>query len=80
VPVEHVLLQECEEGLHGGVVAAGADRPIEPISPLFFNAAGRRSNGTDRSECTTVPAGERRAIACRSAATAREAFILESME
>jgi hypothetical protein len=33
-----------------------------------------------RSECTIVPAGLRSPIALRSAATASEAFIRESME
>ena len=36
-------------------------------------------NWLPRSECTTVPTGLRRAMALRSAATAREDFILESI-
>src|SRR3954447_10290798 len=57
-------------------------RPIEPTRPLFFsvrtNAVER--NWLPRSECTTVPTASRRAIAFLSAATARDSFILESME
>src|SRR5262245_42837391 len=58
-------------------------RPIDPARPLLrsvrMKAADR--NWLPLSECTTtVPAGERSAMALRSAETARAAVIWESME
>jgi hypothetical protein len=82
LPVQDVLLQQGVDGFHCGVVAAGADLPVEPIRPLFFGVRTKalERNWLSPSECTTVPAGSRRVIALRNADTASEAFILESME
>ena len=57
-------------------------RPIEPTSPLLVRARTKavERNWLPRSECTSVPTAERRTMALRSAATASEASILESME
>lgn len=57
-------------------------RPIEPQVPLFFstwtNALAR--NCEPRSDCRLVPSMSRWPITLRAAATAREAFILGSIE
>jgi hypothetical protein len=56
---------------------------MDPVRPLLLRV---RMNAADRgwlprSECTTtVPAGERRAMALRSAETARLAVIRECIE
>ena len=53
-------------------------RPIEKAMPWFFN---RLNTACDPlSECRIVPATSRWLIALRAAATARDAFIRESME
>jgi hypothetical protein len=82
LPVERVLLQQGVEGFHRGVVAGGADKPVEPIRPLFFGVRTKalERNWLSPSECTTVPGGSRRVIPLRNADTASEALILESME
>ena len=57
--------------------------PMDPVRPWSFSV---RTNALDRnwlplSECTmTVPAGQRKAMALRSAETARPAVIRESIE
>ncbi len=81
-PVQDVLLQEREEGLAALVSRRRPARPIEPIGPLSFTV---RTNAVERnwlplSECTMVPAGQRRAMALRSTATARDAVIRASIE
>src|SRR4051812_2890816 len=65
LPVEHVLPQQGGEGSHRGVVAPGADLPVEPIRPLFFGARMKalERNWLPAPECTTVPEGSRRVIA-----------------
>lgn len=80
--VEDVLLQECEERLHGGLSLQAPTRPIEPRRPAFLRAWTylRERNWLPRSECTVVAAGSRRQTALRNAATASEDFIRESIE
>jgi hypothetical protein len=82
MPVEHVLLEQREEGLHRGVVPAGADPAHRPDQAVVLDGAdeGVRAELAPRSGWTTVPTGSRRMMALRSAATASDAFILESME
>jgi hypothetical protein len=82
LPVEHVLLQQGVDGFHRGDAAAGADLPVEPITPLFFGVRAKALEGNwlSPSECTAVPAGSRRVIALCNADTASEALIPESME
>ena len=60
---------------------AAAEKIARPLILCGLGRAGRRTGiGAPRSECTTVPAGERSATALRSADTARPAVIRESME
>ena len=82
MPVQDVLLQQREEGLHPALSAHAPTLPIEPTSPLLRSVRTKacERNWLPRSECTTVPTGLRRTMALRSAATAREDFILESIE
>ena len=73
--VQDVLLQQREERLHGGVVAAGPDaahRAGQAVAAQSVRTKAADRNWLPRSECTTtVPAGERSAMALRSAETAR---------
>src|SRR3954451_2726295 len=46
LPVEHVLSQQGGGGSHRGVVAPGADLPVEPIRPLLF---GVRMKAVERN-------------------------------
>lgn len=57
-------------------------RPIEPVMPLFFSTRRNalKRNWEPWSECKIVPSMVRWPTAFRPAATARDAFILESME
>jgi hypothetical protein len=83
LPVKHCFLQQGVEGFHRGVVAAGADLPVEPIRPLFFEV---RTKALERNwlSPSRVRHGARRlaggVVALPNADTASEAFILESME
>jgi hypothetical protein len=82
LPVEDVLLQEGEEGFHPGVVAARADSSHRPGDAVVFQHPheGVGAAWEPRSECRIVPSISRCPIALRAAATARDAFIRESME
>src|SRR4028119_1712545 len=84
LPVEEFALHGRPEGLHQAVVDAGghpAHRAQQPGgSEPVAEDPGRVLGGINRSECTTVPTGARRAMALRSAVTAREAVIRKSIE
>lgn len=72
----------CEEGLHRAVVAQAPTRPIEPTKRLllFVRTKALKRNLTARSKWVTMPTGSRRMIASRSAATASDALMRESIE
>ena len=82
--VQDVLLEQGEEGLHGGVVAAGpgpAHGSGQAVAAQRAEERGGPELTLPLSEwATAVPAGERSAMALRSAATASDAVIRESME
>src|SRR6266511_1538981 len=70
----------CRSAKNDSMAALSAQAPVRPIEPTRPLVLSRRTNFPDRnwlprSECTTVPPGDRSAMAFRSAATASEAFI-----
>ena len=76
--VEHVLLQQRKERLHGGVVATGAHSAHRAGESVVLERAHKGLGselGSSVRVNMTVPVGRRSAMALRRAETAKEAVI-----